>query len=368
MKDIRFLHAADLHLDSAFESLSPEAADERRKGQRQLLFALAEIAEEHGVQAVLLCGDIFDGPEIERETERDFCRAFGSLPCHVLVAPGNHDPYTPHSFWETAHLPDNVYIFKNEEIECVELPGVRTRFWGAGFQNSFSRPLLQDFEAPEKRLGMPDVMLIHGDTGSGESAYNQISRDELLRCGMDYVALGHIHSLSPLKIAGGTAYAYPGCTEGRGFDETGEKGALLVTLSEENGVSAEFVPLPGVRYDIVTADIGAAEPLEAVLGALSGLPAGGACRILLKGECEELPDVNLIRKKLDGRFRELQIRDETTRKINLWEQAGLDTLSGVFIGKLAAMSGAAKSPAERELIELAAHYGLAAIGNGGGLI
>ena len=157
---------------------------------------------------------------------------------------------------------------------------------------------------------------------------------------MDYVALGHIHSLSPLKIAGGTAYAYPGCTEGRGFDETGEKGALLVTLSEENGVSAEFVPLPGVRYDIVTADIGAAEPLEAVLGALSGLPAGGACRILLKGECEELPDVNLIRKKLDGRFRELQIRDETTRKINLWEQAGLDTLSGVFIGKLAAMEQA----------------------------
>lgn len=368
MKEIKLLHAADLHLDSPFESLSPEAAAERKKGQRQLLTRLAEIAETRGVHAVLLCGDIFDGPDIERETERDFCRAFGALPCHVLVAPGNHDPYTPHSFWETAHLPDNIYVFKNEEIECVELPGIRARFWGAGFQNNFCRPLMRDFEAPAKRRDMPDIMVIHGDTDSKDSAYNPISRDELLKSGMEYVALGHIHARSPLKAAGETSYAYPGCTEGRGFDETGEKGALLVSVSVDNGVKEEFIPLGGVRYDTVTVNVAEKDAVKAIKNALSGLGSGGCCRLILTGECEELPDVNAVRKILDGRFSELQIKDETTQKVNVWAQAGLDTLSGVFIGMLEKKFRAAKSPEDRENIELAARYGLAAIDNGGELI
>ena len=99
MKEIKLLQAADLHLDSAFESLSPEKALERRKGQRELLFKLADIAETRGVQAVLLVGDVFNGIDSERDTVRDFCKAMGVLPCPVIIAPGNHDPYSAYSVW-----------------------------------------------------------------------------------------------------------------------------------------------------------------------------------------------------------------------------------------------------------------------------
>lgn len=364
MKELKLLHAADLHLDSAFEALTPEAAAERRAGQRQLVFKLAELAEERGVDAVLLCGDIFNGVESSRETERDFCRAMGALPCPVIIAPGNHDPYTAYSMWETVHLPENIYVFKNDDIECVELPGVRARFWGAGFQNAFCRPLLRDFTAPEKRREMPDIMVIHADVGNGESAYNGVSREDILRSGMDYVALGHIHTGTPIKTAGEVAYAYPGCTEGRGFDETGEKGVLIVTVAE-TGVKAEFIPLGGVRYEILQVDISEADPVKAILQAASGMSTRDCCRVILMGECEQPPNTAAIRKELESCFGELQLRDETVPKRDIWAQMGQDTLCGIYLKKLRTLFDEAKSDGERQTIELAVRYGLAAMENGG---
>ena len=67
MKEIKLLHAADLHLDSAFESLSPEAAEQRRQGQRELLFCIEEIAEKRGASAVLLSGDVFESSNIRNK-------------------------------------------------------------------------------------------------------------------------------------------------------------------------------------------------------------------------------------------------------------------------------------------------------------
>ena len=367
MKTIKLLHAADLHLDSAFESLSPEQAAERRQGQRELLFAIEEAAEKRGVSAILLSGDVFESNSIKSETERDFNSSLGAINCPILITPGNHDPYSANSVWETMRLPENTYIFKNAELECMELPGIPARFWGAGFQNTFTSPLLRGFSAPENEDDLPDIMIIHGDTGVGGSDYNPINRDDLIKCGMDYVALGHIHARTPLMRAGETAYAYPGCAEGRGFDETGEKGALLVTISDE-GVTAEFIPLGGVRYEIITVDIGGKDAYEAIMAATDELSPNDCCRLILTGECETLPDLNALRKSLEGRFRELQLRDETLMKRDVWAQKGQDTLSGVFLDKLYIMYEAAKSDKERVKIELAAKYGMSAIENGGEVI
>ncbi len=367
MRELKLLHAADLHLDSAFEALSPEQAAERRQGQRELLFSIEEIAEKRGVDVVLLSGDVFEGNSVKSETQRDIGSSLGALSCPVLIAPGNHDPYSAHSVWETLRLPENVYVFKNAELEYVEIKGIPARFWGAGFQNTFSPPLLRGFSAPEKTDDIPDVMVTHGDTGVGASDYNPISRDDLIKSGMDYVALGHIHARTPILRAGKTAYAYPGCSEGRGYDETGEKGALLVTISD-NGIKAEFVPLGGVRYEIISVDIGGKDAVAAITDATSDLSANDCCRLILTGECEVPPDVNALRKSLEGKFRELQLRDETVMKRDVWAQRGQDTLTGVFLDRLYIMYESAKSDKELEKISLAAKYGLSAIENGGELI
>jgi DNA repair exonuclease SbcCD nuclease subunit len=367
MKALKLLHAADLHLDSPFDALSPEQAAERRAGQRELLFRISDAAEKHGVSAVLLSGDIFEGEAVLPETVRDFNSSLGALSCPVLIAPGNHDPYSAHSVWETMRLPENVYIFKNTAPELMRFPGVNARFWGAGFQSSFSAPLLRGFTPVEKVEGKFDVMVLHGDTGASAEDYNPISREDLVKCGMDYVALGHIHARTPLLRAGRTTYAYPGCAEGRGFDETGEKGALLVTLSDE-GVAAEFIPLGGVRYEIIPVDISGKDPLEAALSASAELTENDCCRLVLTGEHAEQPDLAALRRELEGRFRELQLRDETVQARNIWEKRGQNTLSGVFTDRLYAQHEAARDDKERRVVALAARYGLSALEDGGDLL
>lgn len=367
MRTFTLLHAADLHLDAPFESLSPEAAARRRQGQRDLFQRLCEIAEARGAGAVLLCGDIFDSARAEEETLRVVEAALAALPCPVLIAPGNHDPYAPGSVWEALRLPEQGYIFKDQEISSIAFPGVPVRFWGAAFHSAACPALLSQFEAPEKSAELFDVMAIHGDTGSADSPYHPIRRPDIEASGMDYIALGHIHARSPLMQAGRTYFAYPGCAEGRGYDELGEKGALFVTLSQE-GVSSEFIPLGGLRYEILTVDISGGKPEEILEQEIKALPAGLCCRLILQGDCETPPELGALRKRFEHHFFELQLRDGTRKKRDIWALRGQDSLSGVFTDRLYALYASAKTNQEREKFALAARYGLEAIENGGDLL
>lgn len=361
MSALKLLHAADLHLDSPFESLGGDAAEKRRAMQRQVLSRLADAAESLGVHAVLLSGDVFDSDSVTAATQREFCRTMGALGRPVLVAPGNHDPYFAGSVWQRMELPENIHVFTGA-VECAEFPDIDARFWGAAFNQEFSEPMLRGVSA--ERSDKPNVMVIHGEVCSGASKYNPISRDELEGCGMDYVALGHIHAGSGLQRAGNTHYANPGCAEGRGYDETGHAGALLVTISDGD-VSAEFVPLGGVRYEIIPVDITDLDPIAVVSEAVSGLSERDFCRVILRGETESPPDLASVRGALSGRLWELQIRDETSQKRDLWALGGEDTLKGVFIDRLRDRYDDARTERERAIIERAAAYGVAAIENVG---
>ena len=92
-------------------------------------------------------------------------------------------------------------------------------------------------------------MCVHGDTAP-QSEYGPLSPAEIETSGLDYLALGHVHQYSGLRRAGETFWAYPGCPEGRGFDELGEKGVLWLEV-EKGRTEAEFVPLCRRRYQIL---------------------------------------------------------------------------------------------------------------------
>jgi DNA repair exonuclease SbcCD nuclease subunit len=254
-------------------------------------------------------------------------------------------------------------VFTSGRIECVELP--QARIWGAGFTENSSRALLDGFEAA-KDGDKPDIMVIHGDVGSPASVYNPISEDELARSGMDYVALGHIHAYSGLLRAGETFYAYPGCAEGRGFDECGEKGVILAEVSCGDA-RATLVPLGGRKYRMLDVALGAGEdPVSAVNAALDGDTSRDIYRITFTGECDEAPDLRAAMRELEGKFFSLQLRDRTVLRRDLWEKCGEDTLRGLFLTRLRREYDAAQSDEEREKITLAARYGLAALDNGEG--
>ncbi len=358
---IRILHAADFHMDSPFQGLSAEQAVLRRREQRDLLRRLCAMAEENGAELMLLAGDLLDSVNAYAETASTLCSALGRLSIPVFIAPGNHDYYTSRSPYARLQLPENVHIFRSPRLECVPLPELGVRVWGAGYSDSACPPLLRGFTVPDRGDEL-ELLVLHGEVTGGESPYCPMTEEELERSGFDYAALGHIHSCSGLRQAGSCFYAWPGCPEGRGFDECGEKGVLLVDL-EEDHCRARFLPLGGRRYEQLRVEAG--EDLPERVAAL--LPEGterDIYRIVLTGECPAPPDLPALRSALEKRFFALSLRDETTPGRDVWERMGEATLHGLFLRRMRERYDSAADEAGRRTVLMAVRAGLAALEGG----
>ena len=302
---IKFLHAADLHLDAPFSALSPEQAAARRQEQRALLTDLAEAANAQDCDVVLLAGDLFDSSSASEQTLLALRRALASIHAPVFISPGNHDCLLPGSAYLTESWPENVHIFKTDTIEAVELPEKNLRVYGAGFPAWFCPALLEGFAAKDD--GRTNLMVVHGNPTQPSSPYNPILPAQIAQSGLSYLALGHIHQASGLLTAGGTAYAWPGCAMGRGFDELGQKGAYLGRITDA-GVQLDFLPLPGRKYEILRVDAGD-DALAAVKAALPERTQDDIYRVILTGEAAPV-DLPALQAALAPRFYAVAVRDE----------------------------------------------------------
>ena len=355
---MRVLHAADFHLDSAFRGLSAEKARQRRRESRDLLERLADCANDRQAELVLLAGDLLDGARVYPETLEQMARALGRIRCPVVIAPGNHDPYSDSSPYRRMDWPENVHLFTTAAVEALELPGCTV--YGAAFTaEEQPESLLAGFTAP--RDGNLHLMCLHGDVSPGP--YNPIAREEIAGSGLDYLALGHIHQRSPLQRLGDTWYAYPGCPEGRGFDELGEKGVLVLEV-EPGAATAEFVPLCRRRYEVIAADVTGRDPREAMEQAVAAFDCGDILRVIFTGETgEEGIDLPALETAFAHRFYSLELQDRTVVGEDIWRRAGEDTLRGLFLQQLRRRYDTAASEAEREQVVRAVRFGLSAMDN-----
>lgn len=354
---IQFIHTADWHLDSPFAALDAEAAAARRRELRELPNRLADYVNDYGITLVLLCGDLFDSTAPYRDTAETLARALGRMRARVLIAPGNHDCYGP--AWENILWPDNVYIFRENRMTDLTVGDVV--FHGAAFTSAEQTAgLLQGFSAPQD--GKVHIGLLHGEITGGESRYDPIHPEQITASGLDYLALGHIHKRTEPVRCGRTLTAYPGCIEGRGFDETGEKGFYQGTIGEDGTVSAAFVPFAKRKYEAITVDVTGQPPRAAVEAALTEETKNDIYRITLTGETGEGgAEPAALEETLRERFYALEVRDETRMAQDVWARAGEDSLRGLFLGKLRQKYDAAQTAAEQQTINAAARFGLAAL-------
>lgn len=353
---LKIIHGADFHLDSPFAGLSPERAAQRRGEQRELLDRLAGLAREKQADLVLLAGDLLDSERVFRESAQALRAALAAIPCPVFIAPGNHDFYSPRSVWTSLDWPENVHIFTSDALEAVELPGCT--LWGRAFSDAHQTACpLEGLAVPGD--GRLHIACVHGCVGTGND-YGPITPGEIAASGLDYLALGHVHQGSGLQREGGTWWAYPGCPEGRGFDETGEKGVLYVE-AEPGRVTTQFVPLAKVRYEIITADItGPDGALFNILEALPGKTSDLICRLILTGE-GDAPNLANLQQTLAPEFYGLTLIDRTRLPQDLWARREEDALTGLF---LRTMWDKCQGEPDNPLWQLAARYGLAALEGG----
>ena len=361
----KIFHCADIHLDSPFSLSSPRGAERRRTELRAAFTSALMFARDRKADIFIISGDLFDGEYVTRDTREFITRELAKLaPMPVFIAPGNHDPFTAGSPFEALSKLQNVHVF-GAARERVELPELGTDIYGVGFTSRYmlSSPVAGWETADPSRV---NILVCHGDMTSASSQTAPITEAEIAASGFDYIALGHIHKASGVLRAGRTYYAYPGCIEGRGFDETGKKGALFGAVEKGECSVAQYY-FSKCRYEEITVDIGGCndkfEAVDRIRAAMRPYAEDTELRVRLCGELRE--PFNILPSEF-GRGAELprsiELVDSTLLLPDIGELEGENTLRGVFCRKmLARIKKLPEGSAEYRECELALRYGLAAL-------
>ncbi|EAG6100386.1 exonuclease SbcCD subunit D [Listeria monocytogenes] len=238
MKEIQFLHMADLHLDSPFIGLStlPQPLFSAiQESTFQSLERITTVAIKEAVDFVLIAGDIYDSEDQSVRAQARFAKEMKRLEAAnipVFMIHGNHDFLEKHK--EKLALPSNVHVF-SEQVEVMShktATGVSVNIYGFSYNE---RHIRSSRVGEYKIQGDADfhIALLHGsEVSSSEEhdVYAPFRVQEISRKGFDYWALGHIHKRQ--LLAESPSIYYPGNIQGRNRKESGEKGASIVTLSE----------------------------------------------------------------------------------------------------------------------------------------
>ncbi len=220
---MKIIHCADIHLGSKMEGFPKSVADVRKSEVRATFSRMVEFAKQEGVEVILLVGDVFDRDKPYKKDVDFFYDVVRSNPqIDFLYLRGNHDEEGAVPALENLKAFSSVwtaYEYGGVTIGGIELKKENRR--------SYYSTLALDKEKT-------NIVLLHGQLG------DEINLGKLRDKNIDYLALGHVHAFSQGELDGRGRYAYSGCLEGRGFDETGVKGFVL--LETDRGLSARFIP------------------------------------------------------------------------------------------------------------------------------
>ncbi len=267
---IKFLHCADLHLDSPFKGLSslPEGLFQRLSESAFLSFKrLIDLAISEKVDFVIIAGDLYDSGNRSLKAQSFLKSCFVKLESHninVYISHGNHDPRDGQ--WVDLDWPSNVHFFEGNRIQTIyfEKEG-KKKACLHGF--SYETAAVTDnrtLDYPEKKDDLYHIGILHGqaDGYSGHSRYAPFLVSELLKKGYDYWALGHIHKR--IDLSAEPPVRYSGNIQGRHSGETGEKGGYIVTLNGTEAVSV-FHATADIEWHEGIIDLAEAESLQEVI-------------------------------------------------------------------------------------------------------
>lgn len=267
---MKFIHAADIHLDSPLRGLAKydgAPVDEIRRATRDALENLVSLATEEGVDFVIIAGDVYDGDWKDHNTGLFFSEKMSELRranIRVFLIAGNHD--AQNVMTKRLRLPKNVTRFPTKKPETQVLEDIRVAIHGQGF---YTRSVTENLVA-EYPAAVPNyfnIGILHTSlTGrEGHDDYAPCTVEDLERLGYDFWALGHVHKRE--KVNEDPPIWFPGNIQGRHIKETGAKGCSLVTVTESGDVAIEFAPLDVLRWELFTVDCTEFEGLNDCLDA-----------------------------------------------------------------------------------------------------
>lgn len=258
----KFIHAADIHLDSprgGLDSIADAPADDIRHAPRRALENLVQFAIDEEVRFVLIAGDLYDSDWKDFRTGLFFIGQMVRLRdagISVYMIAGNHD--AANKMTKTLVLPDNVHLFSERRPETKRIDDLDVAIHGQSFAQA---AVIDDLSAgyPAYLPGMFNIGLLHTcATKSGEhERYAPCTLDGLRSKEYQYWALGHIHKREELCCD--PLIVFSGNLQGRHIRETGPKGCYLVTVDDRGVATADFRALDVLRWEHCTVDVTLAE-------------------------------------------------------------------------------------------------------------
>ncbi len=346
---MKLIHTADLHIGSSLSRhYTKEEAEKRREELLLLFYRLVEYAKSEKVSGILLCGDLFDTESVSKNTVQSVLKAIesaGEIPFFYLK--GNHDRENLFlAYFEK--LPPNLYFFGTDWSGYRLGPSLT--IYGREFASSGS---LSSGEAIHRELKLRDedynIILLHGtavEQGEPAERKSGTDREELIYLrdfqhkNIDYMALGHIHKMQGGILDGRGRWQYSGCPEGRGFDECGKHGFLLLDIDPEtHSFSQRQVDLGKRHFFELSVDITGAESSGELLQRMQEeierngvLPEDGV-KIHLKGRRLVNCEVHkvFLSRELSRQYAAVQLLDETELYVDYEKFIGDGSLKGEFV-------------------------------------
>ena len=328
---MKFIHCADVHLGSRIDSKFPREVSERKREEvRNTFRKMVEYAVKEDVCAILLSGDVFDSDKPFKKDKEFFYSVVEKNPeIDFLYLRGNHDGAGERREFQ------NLRTFGEEwtsyEYDDVVISGIEM-----APSNATSLYSALSLDAKKK-----NVVMLHGQIGDA-MGMDKVNLSRLRDKGIDYLALGHVHAYASGSLDARGTYAYSGCLEGRGFDEVGEKGFVLVEV-DENGLTHRFQPFCERMIECVSLDVTGHENAYDVslLAAEYITEPNGIFRFELVGELDadanELADD--VKKYLEGKCAFADVKDRTRRHIDVSAYANDLSLAGEFVRGVFAAKG-----------------------------
>lgn len=253
---VKFIHCADLHLDSPFKSkqqLSTSIFEDVQKSAYESFKKIVDVALKEDVDFILIVGDLFDSENRTLRAEIFLKEQFKRLEkeqIFVYICHGNHDPLTTRI---TDNWPNNVSVFSNrvETYQAITKAGEQIYIHGFSYQNNTSyENKIDEYPSSQGSNGI-HIGMLHGTYSKSKikQRYTEFMLEDLNHKLYHYWALGHIHQRQELSDM--PPIHYSGNIQGRHFGEIGTKGCLLVE-GDHLHLETTFIPTQFIRFEEAT--------------------------------------------------------------------------------------------------------------------
>ncbi len=331
---MKLIHVADLHLASKMESnLSKDQAKIRKRELLDRFGDMISYADENGVSGILIAGDLFDEKRIAKIVKT---RVLDDMRMHPQITffylQGNHDRSDFLMDVDLSEIP-NLKLFTKDEWTSYEFEDVVITGREISPENAktFTLNLVLD-------QAKTNIVMLHGQESNyiGRDRTEIIPLNELRGKYIDYLALGHIHSFKKDRLDDRGEYCYSGCLEGRGFDELGEKGFVLLNI-EDKKIDAEFIPFAKRIFHEVTVELSEEDDMPSILKRIhmscDEIPVKDLVKVVLTGHTGVDFDVDedRILREFGENFFFLKIKDESTIKVHYEDFLNDKSLKGEFV-------------------------------------